>query len=168
MIFVLILLLKNVIYLDVYERECNQSCLRAGVRPASLPVLFSMLYPWTGARCDGIVGSNMESLGKCHHLIFSSGKSWSYFFFFASAATTYHSLTSLLSVCCTNQQRSQHDGRSPHATYVWCNRLGRMDGFLSPKLEICCEHRCLLSPCLLSQWSEHMGMLAKLASSLLI
>lgn len=90
------------------------------------------------------------------------------FFFFASAATTYHSLTSLLSVCCRNQQRSQHDGRSPHATYVWCNHLGRMDGFLSPKLEICCERRCLLSPCLLSQWSEHMGMLAKLASSLLI
>lgn len=31
MIFVLMLLLKNVIYLDAYKSECNQSCPQAGV-----------------------------------------------------------------------------------------------------------------------------------------
>lgn len=34
--------------------------------------------------------------------------------------------------------------------------------FFSPKLETCCESRCLLTPCLLSQWSEHKGMFANL------
>jgi len=34
--------------------------------------------------------------------------------------------------------------------------------FFSLKLETCCESRCLLTPCLLSQQSEHKGMFANL------
>lgn len=150
MIFVLILLLKNVIYLDVYKSECNQSCLQAGVRPASLPGPFSLVYPWTGAHYAGIVSSNMESLGKCHRLFFYSGKSsWTFFFFHYSH---FLSFFNFLPLCLLWESAKSSTRWQKPSCHLCLMKLLGMYGcfFFSPKLETCCECRCLLSPCLMS------------------
>lgn len=127
------------------------------VKTPSSPTFYDFSMKMTV--CSGIVNSNKQILGERHHLFFPLGNHG--LFFFATTAICYPYLTSLISVCCGNQW-AQQDGRSPHVIYIWCNSLGRVDGFFPPKLETCCESRCLLSSCLLSRRSEHKGMFANL------
>ena len=83
-----------------------------------------------------------------------------FFYFFATTAIHYPCLTSLLSaVGISEELNKMAEALMP---FIFDIIAWDMWMFFSPKLETCCESRCLLTPCLLSQQSEHKGMFANL------
>lgn len=82
-----------------------------------------------------------------------------FFYFFATTAIHYPCLTSLSAAGIGEELNKMAEALMP---FIFDVIAWDLSMFFSPKLETCCESRCLLTPCLLSQRSKHKGMFANL------
>lgn len=144
----------------MFTEECYWPCLWAGEWSRSLPALF--FYDFSVNMCTP--SWNIQQHGRVSPFVFSSGKSRTFFFFCHYSHSL--SLLNLPPLCLLwESARSSARWQKPSHHLYLMESLGICGWYFPPKLETSCESRCLLTPCLLSQQSEHQGMFANLMGS---
>lgn len=160
MTFVLVLILKIVIYQNVYRRVLLTLSLGRGmVKIPSSPIFLWFFCEHVHIELE--YTATWESITICFFLWEITDR----FFFFCHYSHSLF-LLNLPPLCLLwESARSSARWQKPSHHLYLMESLGICGWYFPPKLETSCESRCLLTPCLLSQQSEHQGMFANLMGS---